>query len=364
MIRATRLMITLACVGTALTACSGSGVESVQHGFRGTGMALIFDKERVAAQYAASTPPPVQPPVSAEGPTAGQVYQNVKVLDDLSAGEFARVMLAMTEWVVPKDLPPEQASCNYCHSADLADDSKYQKVVARRMLQMTRDINSQWQPHVGTTGVTCYTCHRGNPVPAYAWFSDPAPAQRPGIVANSAGQNSPTLAAGLTSLPHDPFTPFLLGDEPIRVGGVTVTGNGNRQSIKQAEWTYSLMMHMSNSLGVNCSYCHNTRAWGDWSQGSPQRVTAWHGIRLSRALNRDYMVPLTDVFPAHRLGAKGDVAKVNCSTCHQGVYKPMFGAALAKDYPELQGRRVLPEMPAAAPEEAAAPVAAATVSQR
>jgi photosynthetic reaction center cytochrome c subunit len=123
-------------------------------------------------------------------------------------------------------------------------------------------------------------------------------------------------------------------------------------------------MHMSNSLGVNCTYCHNTRAWGDWSQSSPQRVTAWHGIRLSRALNLDYMVPLTDVFPAHRRGAKGDVAKVNCSTCHQGVYKPMFGAAMAKDYPELQGRKVLPEMPAAAPEEAAAPVAAATVSQR
>ena len=58
------------------------------------------------------------------------------------------------------------------------------------------------------------------------------------------------------------------------------------------------------------------------------------------------------------------MAKVNCATCHQGVYKPLYGAAMAKDYPELQGRRVLPEMPAAAPEEAAAPVAAATVSQR
>jgi mono/diheme cytochrome c family protein len=32
----------------------------------------------------------------------------------------------------------------------------------------------------------------------------------------------------------------------------------------------------------------------------------------------------------------GDVAKVNCQTCHQGVYKPYFGAPAAKDYPELR----------------------------
>ena len=99
------------------------------------------------------------------------------------------------------------------------------------------------------------------------------------MVANSAGQNSPRSRPGLTSLPHDPFTPFLLGDEPIRVGGVTAPAMAIAESIKQAEWTYSLMMHMSNSLGVNCTYCHNTRALGDWAQSSPQRVTAWHGIR-------------------------------------------------------------------------------------
>jgi photosynthetic reaction center cytochrome c subunit len=33
----------------------------------------------------------------------------------------------------------------------------------------------------------------------------------------------------------------------------------------------------------------------------------------------------------------GDVAKVNCATCHQGLFKPLYGASMAKDYPELQG---------------------------
>jgi photosynthetic reaction center cytochrome c subunit len=253
MIRATRLLVVLGLSSALLAGCGKSSVESVQNGDRGTGMATLYDKDRVAAQYAASQLPTVSPAAPSEGPTAGQIYQNVKVLDDLSAAEFARVMLSITEWVVPKDAPPEQAACNYCHSANLADDTKYQKVVARKMLQMTRDINSKWQTHVAATGVTCYTCHRGNAVPAYAWFKDPGPGHQSGIIATRAGQNTPSLAAGLTSLPYDPFTPFLLNAEPIRVEGKSIVGDGNRSSIKQAEWTYSLMAHMSTSLGVNCT---------------------------------------------------------------------------------------------------------------
>jgi photosynthetic reaction center cytochrome c subunit len=41
------------------------------------------------------------------------------------------------------------------------------------------------------------------------------------------------------------------------------------------------------------------------------------------------------VFPASRKGELGDVAKTNCGTCHQGAYKPLFGAPMLKDYPEL-----------------------------
>ena len=54
----------------------------------------------------------------------------------------------------------------------------------------------------------------------------------------------------------------------------------------------------------------------------------------------------------------GDVAKVNCATCHQGVFKPLYGVSMAKDYPELVG-----EMHAAtAPAETPAPPPAATTS--
>ncbi len=71
-------------------------------------------------------------------------------------------------------------------------------------------------------------------------------------------------------------------------------------------------------------------------------------------------MPLTPTFPAHRLGVLGDVAKVNCTTCHQGVFKPLYGESMAKDYPELQGVMAAPAAPdATAPAPAAAPPTAA-----
>jgi photosynthetic reaction center cytochrome c subunit len=51
------------------------------------------------------------------------------------------------------------------------------------------------------------------------------------------------------------------------------------------------------------------------------------------------MEPLTKAFPANRLGVTGDVAKVGCATCHQGVNKPLYGANMLKDYlAELGGK--------------------------
>ncbi len=80
-----------------------------------------------------------------------------------------------------------------------------------------------------------------------------------------------------------------------------------------------MMMHTSQALGVNCTYCHNTRSFTNWAASNPQRAVAWHAIRMCARLNLEYLVPLTAVFPASRLGPTGDVAKINCTTCHQGA---------------------------------------------
>jgi photosynthetic reaction center cytochrome c subunit len=111
--------------------------------------------------------------------------------------------------------------------------------------------------------------------------------------------------------------------------------SGNRQSTKQTEWTYGLMMHMSDSLGVNCTYCHNTRSFADWEASSPPRATAWHGIRMLRDLNTTYLAPLAGTLPPHRLGPDGDVPRASCATCHLGAYKPLYGADIVKGHPAL-----------------------------
>jgi len=41
--------------------------------------------------------------------------------------------------------------------------------------------------------------------------------------------------------------------------------------------------------------------------------------------------------PLRTLGALGDSPKLQCITCHQGVYKPLYGAQMVKDYPALWG---------------------------
>jgi len=309
-------------------------IETVQHGFRGTGMDIVYNDETLAANVAANKIPGYLPQLPPVGPKASAIYKNVQVLGDLSVGQFTRLMASITQWVAPKQ------GCNYCHNpANMAEDSHYTKVVARRMLQMTQNINQNWTTHVAATGVTCYTCHRGNNIPSNLWVNSTAPVGSDsgmGMAAMTPGKNAPAEAAGLASLPSDPFTPFLEQAANIRVNSTTALPTGDLSSIKQTDWTYALMMHMSNALGVNCTYCHNTRAFSNWEQSPPQRVTAWYGIRMVREMNVGYLDGLGSVFPDYRKGPMGDVAKVNCATCHQGVFKPLYGVSMAKDFPELQ----------------------------
>jgi photosynthetic reaction center cytochrome c subunit len=303
-------------------------VTVIATGDNGTGMQLLYNPAQISATIAANKAPPALPPIDA-GPAASTVYKNVQVLKGVSTGAFTRLMVSMTAWVAPTQ------GCNYCHVAgNFASDAKYTKVIARRMLQMTIAVNTSYKDHVGAVGVTCYTCHRGQPMPSNIWFTGVSPGSA-GLAETNIGKNLPTLTGG--SLPSDPFTPFLLNNNNIRVSGSTALPSGNRQSIKQTDWTYALMIHYSSALGVNCEFCHNSRAFNDWTQSTPQRVIAYYAEGMLRDLNRNYMVPLTGTFPAAQLGPSGDVAKINCATCHQGAYKPLFGAAMAAQFPPLEG---------------------------
>jgi photosynthetic reaction center cytochrome c subunit len=329
-IRARLLCALAVAAATLLAGCERPRPDTAQTGYRGTGMVQVSNPRRDAAIAAANTVPDAQPAADQDGPKAGTIYQNVKVLGDLSVGEFTREMLAITQWVAP------EKGCAYCHNLqNLADDTLYTKVVARRMIQLTRHVNDDWKNHVAATGVTCYTCHRGNNIPANVWFSAPETSDIGGASGESAMQNRASQTVGLASLPYDPYTPYLLNAEDVRASGLVPT-TGKLQSTQHTEKTYGLMIHMSQSLGVNCTFCHNTRNFVTWDNSNPQRVTAWYGIRMVRDVNNAYLTGLTDIFPATRKGPTGDVAKVNCNTCHQGQNKPLAGISMLQDYPALK----------------------------
>ena len=288
--------VTISLAGAALAAlagCQAGTKESVQVGYRGLGQEINYDNSQVAYASAANRVPAPLAPASEPSPPAA--FQNVQVLTDVSANEFNRTMLAMTQWVSP------QQSCTYCHNpVNFASDEKYTKVVSRRMLQMTRSLNSNWKAHVQGTGVTCYTCHRGQPVPpAGIWYYTD----------------------------ENQYIRAYLDRSDVRVQSQTIAHtDANNSSIRQATNTYALMISMSRSLGVNCTYCHNSRSWTTWQNAPPARITALYGLRMVRDLNSNYLTPLTSTFPAYRLGPHGDAPKLQCLTCHQGLYKPLAGA--------------------------------------
>ena len=106
--------------------------------------------------------------------------------------------------------------------------------------------------------------------------------------------------------------------------------------IKQTEWTYALMIIISQALGVNCTYCHNTRSFAEWDASTPQRTTAWYGIRMVRDLNNNYCAA-DGALPA---AAAGDSRR-----CAEGQLRDLppgrLQAALRREHgeglPELSG---------------------------
>ena len=329
-----RILIPLIGLAVTLAGCELGPKVTQQNGFRGTGMNQIQTASYLAKVQAANgIPAPPYALETREGPLATSQYENVQVLNDLSADEFNRLMASITEWVAP----PEQG-CNYCHNPEnMASDEVYQKGVARRMIQMTRNINTNWKSHVQETGVTCWTCHRGKGVPDYKWAaSTPEPRQLKG---NRRGQNAPNPDTAYASLPGNIFQPYLLEAANVRVASKTQYGLGAAVPIQNAEFTYGLMNHFSKSLGVNCTYCHNTNNFASWEQSTPARSKSWYAIRMVREANKDYIQPLAPVFPASGKGPMGDPWKVNCLTCHQGANKPMGGVSMLPDHPSMAGPR-------------------------
>ena len=105
-------------------------------------------------------------PVFAQAPTPTVVDSpSVKVLTGLLAPQFQEEMNFITQAL--------GVTCGTCHvRGNFASDEKPEKLTARRMLEMTKGVNTQffpdYKPKDGESvlgRVTCYTCHQGERTP-------------------------------------------------------------------------------------------------------------------------------------------------------------------------------------------------------
>ena len=255
--------------------------------------------------------PETLPPAATGGPKATEVYKNVKVLTDVSAAEFMRLQYAITARVSPKQ------RCGFCNEG------------------------TNWVSDAKPT----------QPIPAELWLPrQPAPVN----LGVSKQEDTWNEAADTVTrfFPNNGYAEYYLQDHPAAGQSVTALRTNRVANTVVFNRLYQTMMQMSLQIGVNCGYCHNSRAWADWSQSSPYRWVGYYSLNMMRDLNRTYLLPFAQIIPQQRelihetkvpvipgfqAGQQSGNALLTCETCHYRLTKPLNGVNMVKDYPGLVG---------------------------
>lgn len=74
-------------------------------------------------------------------------------------------------------------------------------------------------------------------------------------------------------------------------------------------------MGFSKSLGVNCTHCHNPKAWA--SESIPIKQVAREMWTMTGKINTELLTNIPNL--------RSESPMVNCSTCHRGQVKPALG---------------------------------------
>ena len=252
----------------------GPGLQPAHAGRRGRG------------QPGARRPPAAASP---DGPKAG---------DDLPEREGAgrperrRVHAprwsAITAWVAPR----ARAATTATTPENLADDSMYTKVVARRMMQMTQHINTDWKTARRPTPASPATpATAASRCPANVWFTRRRRTTSANFIGDKAGQNTPADSGGAGLAAVRPVHALPAGRRrPIRVDGTTALPTGNAASHPADRADLRPDDAHVDSRWASTAPTATTRATSATGTAAPpQRATAWHGIRMVRDLNNDYI---------------------------------------------------------------------------
>jgi len=98
------------------------------------------------------------PAGSQSGAKAGDTYENLQLLADLPERDLRPTM---ERWSAALG-----TGCSHCHESYSDAVDTPMKLRAREMLRMVRVINATTFAAPGAPQVTCWTCHRGQRIPA------------------------------------------------------------------------------------------------------------------------------------------------------------------------------------------------------
>jgi hypothetical protein len=234
----------------------------------------------ISQQPAAAPPPSASSPTTPSQPApaapmkpllAEDVYQHVEIFKGKPAGTVLIAMNALRGLL--------GVDCTHCHTQyDWANESKPAKLKARQHFQMIRFINHNY--FADKNAASCWTCHRGQAVPA-AFQRDPAAIAR---------------ATKLMNIPPD------AADKPAE----QVFKNIRTFKGVPAGRLPVVMTLFTTSLGVDCKHCHAGDSYA--SDDKPEKEKARQMLTVvSKGILREFY---------------GGNGPVTCYSCHQGHVKP------------------------------------------
>lgn len=216
-----------------------------------------------------------------EGVQAGQAWVqanpntvNVQVLAGMTS---AQIWTYMQQYVSAA----LGVGCQYCHNLqNFASDEYPQKIAARNMLYLVSDVNAEYivnLPNWRGNYVQCTTCHNNAPnnlesvgvqfiksVPDILVTVDPLdengvaitdPALKPEALRQPISLQDSVLYYIYNYFVWKPFDPAV--PESGR-GALALTYDGGRTQ-EQVTINQNVMNYQAWSLGVGCTYCHNSR---------------------------------------------------------------------------------------------------------
>ena len=113
---------------------------------------LLFATALISCRDAVAQTTPLQSP--GDQP-AEKVFKNIQVLSGMRAADLQGAMSFIASSL--------NVDCDYCHRQDFSKDVTKQKLRAREMIRMVRQINQE--AFHGENTVNCFTCHQGHTEP-------------------------------------------------------------------------------------------------------------------------------------------------------------------------------------------------------